>query len=338
MSNEVKKDYVLEIENLTVEFHLEGEVTQAVTDVTLKVEAGKTLGLVGETGAGKTTTALAALRLVPDPPGIIKSGTIKVCGHDMMAAKEKELEKIRGAEISMIFQDPMTSLNPVFTVGDQIAESILLHENISKSEAWDKAMEMLELVGIPRTRGSEYPHQFSGGMKQRVVIAIALACNPRMLIADEPTTALDVTIQAQVLEMMKGLRDKFQTGMIMITHDLGIVAEICDEVAVMYAGRIVEKGTLDDVFNRTRHPYTEGLFNSLPNINDRKAKLQPIPGLMPDPTNLPVGCAFAPRCKYATEACKQAQPVARQISDTHMVACSAYDDPAFLIERSKSRE
>ena len=336
--SEVKKDYVLEIENLTVEYKVEGEVTQAVTDVSLKVEAGKTLGLVGETGAGKTTTALAALRLVPDPPGIIKNGTIKVCGHDMMAAKEKELEKIRGAEISMIFQDPMTSLNPVFTVGDQIAESILLHEKISKNDAWDKAMEMLELVGIPRTRGSEYPHQFSGGMKQRVVIAIALACNPKMLIADEPTTALDVTIQAQVLEMMKELRDKFQTGMIMITHDLGIVAEICDEVAVMYAGRIVEKGTLDDVFNRTMHPYTEGLFNSLPNINDRKAKLQPIPGLMPDPTNLPVGCAFAPRCKYATEACKQAQPVVRQVSDTHTVACTAYDDPAFRIERSKNRE
>ena len=336
--SEVKKDYVLEIENLTVEYKVEGEITQAVTDVSLKVEAGKTLGLVGETGAGKTTTALAALRLVPNPPGIIKSGTIKVCGHDMMTAKEKELERIRGEEISMIFQDPMTSLNPVFTVGDQIAESILLHQKISKSEAWDKAMEMLELVGIPRTRGSEYPHQFSGGMKQRVVIAIALACNPKMLIADEPTTALDVTIQAQVLEMMKELRDKFQTGMIMITHDLGIVAEICDEVAVMYAGRIVEKGTLDDVFNHTMHPYTEGLFNSLPNINDRKAKLQPIPGLMPDPTNLPVGCAFAPRCKYATEACKQAQPVVRQVSDTHTVACTAYDDPAFRIERSKNRE
>ena len=336
--SEVKKDYVLEIENLTVEYKVEGEVTQAVTDVSLAVEAGKTLGLVGETGAGKTTTALAALRLVPDPPGIIKSGSIKVCGHDMMAANDKQLEKIRGAEISMIFQDPMTSLNPTFTVGDQIAESILLHEKISKNDAWDKAMEMLELVGIPRTRGSEYPHQFSGGMKQRVVIAIALACNPKMLIADEPTTALDVTIQAQVLEMMKELRDKFQTGMIMITHDLGIVAEICDEVAVMYAGRIVEKGTLDDVFNRTRHPYTEGLFNSLPNINDRKAKLQPIPGLMPDPTNLPVGCAFAPRCKYATEACKQAQPETRQVSDTHIVACTAYDDPAFRIERSKNRE
>ena len=333
--SEVKKDYVLEIENLTVEYKVEGEVTQAVTDVSLKVAAGETLGLVGETGAGKTTTALAALRLVPDPPGIIKSGTIKVCGHDMMAAKEKELEKIRGAEISMIFQDPMTSLNPTFTVGDQIAESILLHEKISKNDAWDKAMEMLELVGIPRTRGSEYPHQFSGGMKQRVVIAIALACNPKMLIADEPTTALDVTIQAQVLEMMKELRDKFQTGMIMITHDLGIVAEICDEVAVMYAGRIVEKGTLDDVFNRTMHPYTEGLFNSLPNIHDRQARLKPIDGLMPDPTNLPKGCAFAPRCPYACPACEEALPEVKQFGETHTVMCTRYNEPDFHIERKE---
>ena len=336
--SEMNKEYVLEIEDLTVEYIVDGEVTQAVTDVSLKVAAGTTLGLVGETGAGKTTLALALLRLVPDPPGVIKKGKIEINGQNILDLNIKAVQKIRGKEIAMIFQDPMTSLNPVFTVGDQIAESIMLHEKISRQDAWDKAMEMLELVGIPRTRGSEYPHQFSGGMKQRVVIAIALACNPKMLIADEPTTALDVTIQAQVLEMMKGLRDKFQTGMIMITHDLGIAAEICDEVAVMYAGRIVEKGTLDDVFNRTRHPYTEGLFNSLPNINDRKAKLQPIPGLMPDPTNLPVGCAFAPRCKYATEACKQAQPVARHISDTHTVYCTAYDDPAFLIERSKNRE
>ena len=337
MSNE--KELVLDIRDLVVHFEVDGDVIKAVNDVTIQLEKGKTLGLVGETGAGKTTTALAALNLVPDPPGIIKNGTIKVCGKDMRSLTPKELEQVRGDDIAMIFQDPMTSLNPVLTVGFQIAESIRIHEpELSSKQAYEKALDMLELVGIDRNRGSEYPHQFSGGMKQRVVIAIALACNPKMLIADEPTTALDVTIQAQVLEMMKGLRDKFQTGMIMITHDLGIVAEICDEVAVMYAGRIVEKGTLDDVFNRTRHPYTEGLFNSLPNINDRKAKLQPIPGLMPDPTNLPVGCAFAPRCKYATEACKQAQPVARQISDTHMVACSAYDDPTFLIERSKSRE
>ena len=336
MSNE--KEFVLEIENLTIEYHVDGEITQAVTDVSLQVEAGKTLGLVGETGAGKTTTALAALRLVPEPPGVIKSGVVRVCGNEIMSMSAKQLEKVRGKDISMIFQDPMTSLNPVFTVGEQIAESIMLHEKVTRTEAWEKAMDMLELVGIPRERGHEYPHQFSGGMKQRVVIAIALACNPKMLIADEPTTALDVTIQAQVLEMMKGLREKYKTGMIMITHDLGIVAESCDEVAVMYAGRIVEKGTLDDVFNNTRHPYTEGLFNSLPNINDRKAKLIPIPGMMPDPTDLPGGCAFASRCKYATEACKQEQPVQRQVSATHTVCCTAYDDPTFLIERSKNRE
>ena len=291
---------------------------------------------MGETGAGKTTTALAALNLVPDPPGIIKNGTIKVCGKDMRSLTPKELEQVRGDDIAMIFQDPMTSLNPVLTVGFQIAESIRIHEpELSSKQAYEKALDMLELVGIDRNRGSEYPHQFSGGMKQRVVIAIALACNPHVLIADEPTTALDVTIQAQVLDMMKNLKNKFGTATIMITHDLGIVADICDDVAVMYAGRIIEQGTLDDVFNHTRHPYTEGLFNSLPNIKDRKAELKPIPGLMPDPANLPAGCAFADRCSYATDACREKQPEKRWISDTHMVACTAYDDPNFMIERSR---
>ena len=327
------KNVVLDIKNLTVTFEVDGDVIEAVNDVSLTVHEGETLGLVGETGAGKTTTALAALRLVPDPPGIIKSGEIKVCGHDIMAASPKQLEKIRGEEISMIFQDPMTSLNPVFTVGEQIAESIMLHQGVSKAEAAEKAGDMLEVVGIPRTRATEYPHQFSGGMKQRVVIAIALACNPKMLIADEPTTALDVTIQAQVLDLMKDLKQKYGTGTIMITHDLGIVAEICDRVAVMYAGSIVEQGTLDEVFNNTKHPYTEGLFNSLPNIGDYDQKLKPIPGLMPDPSNLPEGCAFAERCQYATEACKAKKPEKRHFSDTHIVACTAYDDPNFHIER-----
>ena len=328
-----KKNVVLDIKNLTVHFVVDGDTVQAVNDVSLTVHEGETLGLVGETGAGKTTTALAALRLVPDPPGIIKSGKIIVCGHDIMAAKDKELEKIRGEEIAMIFQDPMTSLNPVFTVGEQIAESIALHQGVSKAEANEKAGDMLEVVGIPRNRATEYPHQFSGGMKQRVVIAIALACNPKMLIADEPTTALDVTIQAQVLDLMKDLKQKYGTGTIMITHDLGIVAEICDKVAVMYAGSIVEQGTLDEVFNNTKHPYTEGLFNSLPNIGDYDQKLKPIPGLMPDPSNLPEGCAFAERCQYATEACKAKKPEKRHFSDTHIVACTAYDDPNFHIER-----
>ena len=328
----------LDIRNLTVEYQVDKVVTHAVTDVTLSVEEGHTLGLVGETGAGKTTTALAALQLIPNPPGKITSGEIYVCGMDMRSFRPKQLEKIRGKEISMIFQDPMTSLNPVFTVGEQIQESILQHERCSRTEAWEKAEEMLEMVGIPKERANEYPHQFSGGMKQRVIIAIALACNPRVLIADEPTTALDVTIQAQVLEMMKKLKEQFQTAMVMITHDLGIVAEICDEVAVMYAGRIVEKGTLEDVFDRTAHPYTEGLFNSLPNIHDRKAKLIPIPGMMPDPTNLPEGCAFAPRCRYATEKCRTGIPETRNLGGIHEVACHAYEDPSFQLERRRNDE
>ena len=331
-----EKNIVLSIKNLTVQFKIENEVVEAVNDVSIELEKGKTLGLVGETGAGKTTTALAALNLVPKPPGIIKSGEIRVCGKDVLHMKPKELKKVRGYDIAMIFQDPMSSLNPVYTVGEQIAESIRIHNpKLSRSEALEKAKDMLEVVGIDRSRAGEYPHQFSGGMKQRVIIAIALACDPQVLIADEPTTALDVTIQAQVLDMMQDLKEKYGTGTIMITHDLGIVAESCDDVAVMYAGRIVEQGTLDEVFNHTMHPYTEGLFNSLPNIKNRTAKLQPIKGLMPDPSNLPVGCAFAPRCKYATDACRERQPENRMYSETHMVRCTAYDDPNFMIERSR---
>ena len=333
MDNET--NVILSIKDLAVCFEVDGDVIEAVNHVDLTLHEGETLGLVGETGAGKTTTALAALHLVPDPPGVIRSGQITVCGHDILAAKPKELEKIRGGDIAMIFQDPMTSLNPVITVGEQIAESILQHESISKSEAMKKAREMLEIVGIPGERASEYPHQFSGGMKQRVVIAIALACNPKVLIADEPTTALDVTIQAQVLALMQDLKQRYRTGTVMITHDLGIVAESCDRVAVMYAGSIVEEGTLDDVFNHTRHPYTEGLFDSLPDIGSYQSELRPIPGLMPDPANLPEGCAFAPRCRYATEACHRARPAQKWISATHMLACSAYDDPAFHIDREE---
>ena len=226
----------------------------------------------------------------------------------------------------------VTALNPVLTVGEQIAGSILLHEQVSHSEAREKAAAMLEVVGIPGTRAGDYPHQFSGGMKQRVVIALALACNPKLLIADEPTTALDVTIQAQVLELMRKIRDEYDMSMIMITHDLGIVAEICDSVAVMYAGRIVERGTLADVFLRTKHPYTEGLFNSLPDISNRKAALKPIPGMMPDPSNLPKGCAFAPRCQYATEKCYKTRPDVTRFSDTHSVMCLAYEDSEFHLK------
>ena len=236
------------------------------------------------------------------------------------------MEKIRGKRISMIFQDPMTALNPVFRVEDQIAESVLLHEKLPQDAALEKARQMLELVGIPSDRGKEYPHQFSGGMKQRVVIAIALACNPEVLIADEPTTALDVTIQAQVLEMIKNLKERYRTSLLMITHDLGLVAEICDDVSVIYAGTVVEHGTLEDVFNRTRHPYTEGLFDSLPNLKDRQAKLRPIKGLMPDPCNLPPGCAFCPRCGYAMPVCESEFPPKYHRDGKHYVRCHLYGE------------
>ena len=331
---ENKNGLVLDIENLSVRFATEDGVVNAVNGLDLRIEKGKAIGLVGETGAGKTTTALSILRLVPDPPGVVDCDKLEVNGQDILSMSAKELEKVRGKEVSMIFQDPMTALNPVFTVGDQIAESISIHENVSMVEAQKLAVGMLELVGIPGERAGDYPHQFSGGMKQRVVIAIALACHPQLLIADEPTTALDVTIQAQVLDLMKNLRKQYQTSLIMITHDLGIVAEICDEVAVMYAGNVVEQGTLEDLFNHTMHPYTEGLFNSLPNVNDRKSKLKPIPGLMPDPTALPEGCPFHPRCQYATEACRQVQEK-RYVSDTHFIRCCAYDRPGFHIERKE---
>ena len=327
MSENVKKekDLTAEIKDLVVEFRTDYGTVQALNGMEIEIERGQTLGLVGETGAGKTTTGLSLLRLIPDPPGVIVSGTIKLDGKDILQMDEKEMQKLRGKAVAMIFQDPMTSLDPVMTVEDQIAEVIRLHEEGSKQDHLKRAREMLELVGIPGTRGSEYPHQFSGGMKQRVVIAMALACNPELLIADEPTTALDVTIQAQVLEMMKDLRDKYNTSMLMITHDLGIVAEICDKVSVVYAGRVIEHGTLEDIFENTRHPYTEGLFNSLPNLEDRQAQLKPIKGLMPDPSNLPKGCAFCPRCDYAMEICKTEKPKRVYRNETHYVECHLYN-------------
>ena len=333
--NDLNNTPVLQIDDLTVHYVVEKEITEAVNHISLRVDHGKSLGIVGETGAGKTTTALSILRLVPDPPGHIVSGKVFVNGRDVYAASKTELEHIRGNEVAMIFQDPMTVLNPVFTVGDQIAECIEIHEKCNHFEAKKRAVEMLETVGISAECVNDYPHQFSGGMKQRVVIAIALACAPALLIADEPTTALDVTIQAQVLELMKELKERIKTSLVMITHDLGIIAEICDDVAVMYAGRIVEYGKLEDIFRRTQHPYTEGLFNSLPKIYNRKSELKPIPGLMPDPTNLPKGCVFAPRCEYATERCLQKRPELVQRSKTHSVACLRYEEADFCIERNK---
>jgi len=325
---------VLDIKDLVVHYVLEDETVEAVNGVTFSLKKGQTLGLVGETGAGKTSTALAVLKLVQTPPGVIKNGSIRVCGQEVLTMANKQLEKMRGKDVSMIFQDPMTALNPVMTVGEQIAESIVYHEGLSQRDAFMKATEMLELVGIPGVRAVEYPHQFSGGMKQRVVIAIALACNPQVLIADEPTSALDVTIQAQVLDMMLELRKKLGTALLMITHDLGVVAKVCDSVAVMYAGKVVEYGTLEDVFNTPMHPYTEGLFNSLPNVRDRQAKLIPIPGLMPDPTKLPPGCAFEPRCRYAVESCKEPCET-RFVSKTHALLCKRYDEPDFQIEMKR---
>ena len=316
----------IEIKDLVVEYRTRSGVVQALNGLSLSIEKGKTLGLVGETGAGKTTAGLAVLGLIPSPPGVIVSGEILLNGKDLRALTDKEMDQIRGDAVAMIFQDPMTSLNPVMTVGDQIAEAIKIHEGLNHGDALKKAEEMLEMVGIPRERAKEYPHQFSGGMKQRVVIAIALSCTPGLLSADEPTTALDVTIQAQVLEMMKGLKEKYEMSMLMITHDLGIVAEICDEVSVVYAGRVVEHGTLADVFDNTRHPYTEGLFNSLPNIENQAEKLKPIRGLMPDPTDLPLGCPFYPRCDHAMEICRTKKPPKVYRNETHFVECHLYNE------------
>lgn len=315
------KDLLLEIKDLTIHYVTESGTVHAVEGLNLQLAKGETLGFVGETGAGKTTTALGIMRLLPVPPAKIQSGDIIFEGESLLSKQESQMRAIRGGKIAMIFQDPMTSLDPVVPVVEQIAEMVELHRKGTKADALKRAGDMLELVGIPRERGSAYPHQFSGGMKQRVVIAIALACDPTLLIADEPTTALDVTIQAQVLELMHQLKEKFRTSMIMITHDLGIVAEMCDKVAIMYAGRVVEYGTTEEIYNHRLHPYTEGLFNSLPNLDSEQEELQVIHGLMPDPTNLPSGCCFHPRCPYASEQCALQSPEMVRISPHHYVAC-----------------
>jgi peptide/nickel transport system ATP-binding protein len=320
-------DIILSVRNLSIEYATDDGIVKAVNNLSLDLKKGETLGLVGETGAGKTTTALGIMRLVPDPPGIIKSGEILFGERDLVRTNNLRMRLIRGKEISMIFQDPMTALNPVLTVGDQIAEVIKLHSKVSTKDSFIKAAEMLEVVGIPAERMNEYPHQFSGGMKQRVVIAIALACNPSIIIADEPTTALDVTIQAQVLELMRQLKEKFDTAMLLITHDLGVVAEVCEKVAIMYAGEIVESGSLVNIFDETRHPYTKGLFASLPSMNIRSKRLNPIHGLMPDPVNLPSGCPFHPRCSEAMPICSERKPLMTTLSPGHSVKCLLYEGP-----------
>ena len=321
---EKRSEYAMEIRDLAIRYVTDEATVYAVNHIDLKLRPQGTLGLVGETGAGKTTTVLSILNLIQTPPGVIDSGEIFVNGRNVREMTPAQLSEMRGKEVSMIFQDPMTSLNPVMTVGDQIAESILLHENVDKKTAYEMAKKTLETVGIPGERAGEYPHQFSGGMKQRVVIAIALACHPNVLIADEPTTALDVTIQAQVLAMMTDLKDRLKTSMIMITHDLGIVAQTCDRVAIMYAGEIVESGTVRDIYLGERHhPYTVGLFGSIPDLEVETARLSPIEGIMPDPRNLPSGCRFHPRCRHCTERCRSEAPPVRK-DGSHEIRCHLF--------------
>ncbi len=313
----------LRIKDLVVEYSSGGQIVQAVNGIDLTLERGQTLGLVGETGAGKTTIAKTILRILPTPPAKVKQGEVFLEGEDLLKLSEKEMMKVRGNKIAMIFQDPMTALPPTMTVGDLISEVVLQHNDYTKHQAQERTIEMLELVGIASVRYMDYPHQFSGGMKQRVVIAMALACNPELILADEPTTALDVTIQAQVLDMMRELREKFNTSMILITHDLGVVAETCDDVAVIYAGEIVEYGTKEHIFRNPKHPYTLGLFGSLPKLDDDSKRLSPIHGLPPDPTNLPGGCKFGPRCPECKGDCAKV-PVMTEIEPGHFVRCCKF--------------
>jgi oligopeptide/dipeptide ABC transporter ATP-binding protein len=316
-----KKGAFLSVRDLVVEYTAEGQVVHAVNGVSFDLERGKTFGLVGETGAGKTSTAKAILRILPDVSAKIRGGEVYLDGVNLLELSEKEMRKIRGQKVSMIFQDPMTALNPIMKIGDQIAEVIKMHNDIPWREANEQAVKMLEMVGIPGDRFGEYPHQFSGGMKQRVVIAIALACSPELLLADEPTTALDVTIQAQVLEMIAKLKEDFDTSMIMISHNLGVVAEVCDDLAVIYAGEIVEMGSKEAIFDHPTHPYTKGLFEAVPTLDEEKERLDPISGLPPDPSNLPTGCHFNPRCPLATEQCRSEKIALREIEPGHFCRC-----------------
>ncbi len=319
MNNE--NDLFLSVRNLEVIYTSGKKIVRAVNGVSFDMKKGETLGLVGETGAGKTTIAKSILRILPNPPAKVLGGEIFVDGKDLMKYSEKEMLKVRGEKIAMIFQDPMTALNPLMTIGDQIIEGLMLHNDYSQSMAAQKAMELLELVGIHTERFKEYPFEFSGGMKQRVVIAMALACEPDLLLADEPTTALDVTIQAQVLDLINKLKLKYGASMILITHNLGVVAQTCDKVAVIYAGQIIEYGTKKDIFIDHAHPYTLGLFASLPSMNEDSTRLKPIIGSMPDPTNLPQGCAFHPRCPLVIEKCRSKEIPLTEIAAGHFCRC-----------------
>lgn len=315
------KQAFLSVKDLKVIYTSGKKIVRAVNGVSFSMQKGETLGLVGETGAGKTTIAKAILGILPDPPARLEGGEIILEDTNLLNLSEKDMQAIRGGKISMIFQDPMTALNPLISVGEQISEGLLLHNDYSKEEARREAEKMLEMVGIPAGRYVEHPFEFSGGMKQRVVIAMALACNPQLLLADEPTTALDVTIQAQVLDLIADLKKKLNTSMILITHDLGVVAQTCDNVATVYAGEIIEYGSKQDVFLNPSHPYTVGLFESLPSMVDTSDRLKPIPGTMPDPTDLPDGCKFHPRCPYAMDCCRHGQVPNVEVSPGHFCRC-----------------
>lgn len=322
---------LLEIKDLSVTYRTEDGTVYAVNNLSLEVEPGETLGFVGETGAGKTTTAMTILGLLPKNVGRVTSGEILFGGRNMLTIKDRERRKILGEEISMIFQDPMTSLNPSMKVGEQIVEMLRLHKQLTKNEAFEEACKLLETVGIKRERANDYPHQFSGGMKQRVVIAIALACHPKLIIADEPTTALDVTIQAQVMNLIKGLKESLGTSMILITHDLGIVAEICDKVAIMYAGQVVEYAPVEKLYAKPSHPYTRGLFHSIPKLDVEEEWLEEIHGLPPEPTERMDGCSFSPRCPECMEICKRKKPGITYIDEEHYTRC-------FLLEKQAEED
>ena len=313
------KNVVLDVKNLHVHYVTHDATAKAVNGIDFQVKEGEALGLVGETGAGKTTTALSIMQLIPDPPGMIVDGEIYFEGKNVILNTDKENQAMRGNGVAMIFQDPMTALNPVMTVGEQLSEVVINHEKVSKAEAKKRVIDLLEIVGVKSDRYDDYPHQFSGGQKQRVVIAMSLLCNPKLLIADEPTTALDVTIQAQVLDIINQLREQYKMAMVLITHDLGVVAETCDNVAIMYAGQIVEAGTVREVYLNPKHPYTRGLFDSIPKLDDDSTELIPIEGAISNAADLPTGCYFHPRCRYCQDICKTQQPTVK--GEGHKFMC-----------------
>ena len=325
----IAQDPVLEVRDLRTYFHTEEGVARAVDGVSFAVGRGQTLGLVGESGCGKSVSAFSIMRLVPDPPGRIEAGQILLKGRDLLALDEEQMRRVRGDDIAMIFQEPMTSLNPVLTCGFQIAEAVVLHQQVPKQEAAARAVEMLERVGIPapEQRSGEYPHQLSGGMRQRVMIAMALSCNPDVLIADEPTTALDVTIQAQILALLESLQQSLQMAIVLITHDLGVIAETADQVAVMYAGQIVESAATPALFARPQHPYTRGLLHSIPRLDDAQDRLDIIPGAVPDARAFPPGCRFAPRCPLADARCRVEAPPLAEVESGHWASCWKAGDP-----------